>query len=108
MSKQVTTKTFGKEVLEAEKAVLVDFWAPWCAPCRQMAPVLDNIARDMEGDLEVAKVNVDEEPDLAGRYGVQGIPTLLIFQGGKVIAQHVGAAPQRALQDALKRLLGVA
>jgi thioredoxin 2 len=83
--------------LQAKVPVLVDLWAPWCGPCRQVAPLLEQIAAERAGRLKVLKVNVDELPQVSTRYGVQGIPTLLLLEGGREIARQVGAAPKAAL-----------
>ncbi|HEX9840673.1 MAG TPA: thioredoxin [Anaerolineales bacterium] len=98
----VTDIEFEKTVLQSEVPVIVDFWAPWCTPCKVIAPVLENIAQEYDGKLIVAKVNTDENPKWAMRYGVQGIPTLLFISGGKAIDHHVGVSripKSRELQE---------
>lgn len=96
-AKTVTDASFTADVLDSGDTVLIDFWAEWCGPCKQIAPALDEIAKDYEGKLTVAKVNIDENPETPGRYGVRGIPTLMIFSGGEHIATRVGAAPKSQL-----------
>jgi thioredoxin 1 len=85
--------------------VLVDFWAEWCAPCRAIAPALEEIAKELDGKLKIVKVNVDEAPDLAGQWGVRSIPTLLVFKGGKVVDQAVGALSKAALKSRLEQFV---
>jgi thioredoxin 1 len=97
----VNSGNFDEEVLHAEQPVLVDFWAEWCPPCRRLAPTIDALAAEYAGRMKVAKLDVDESPDLAGRYGVRSIPTLLVFRGGSVVEQRIGALPK----DDLARLL---
>jgi thioredoxin 1 len=88
----VTEENFEAEILQADKPVLVDFWAPWCGPCKMIAPAVSQIAQSFEGKLKVAKVNVDEVPSLANMFNVNSIPTLMIFKGGEVVDQRMGAA----------------
>lgn len=95
------SKNFEGEVLRSEQPVLVDFWASWCGPCRALAPTIDALAEQFHGRVKVAKLDVDASPDVAGRYGVQSIPTLLLFRGGAVVEQRVGLIPK----DELARLL---
>ena len=97
-TKAVTDQSFSTDVLEADGPVLVDFWAEWCGPCRMIAPALEDIANDLDGKLTVAKVNIDENPDAPAKYGVRGIPTMLLFKNGEVVAQKVGAAPKSQIQ----------
>ena len=99
----VTSVDFDREVLQSEIPVLVDFWAVWCGPCRRVAPELDAVAEQMSGQAKIMKVNVDEEPDIAGRYGVQSIPTLIIFKGGKAVDQIVGAVPRTVIAERLQQ-----
>jgi thioredoxin 1 len=94
---QVTDKNFSAEVLNADLPVLVDFWATWCAPCRSISPIVEDLAKDFQGKVKVAKLNVDENPGTPGQYGVRGIPTLILFKGGKVFDQIVGAVPKARL-----------
>lgn len=101
MAHAVTEQTFDAEVLNNEKAVIVDFWAEWCGPCRAVAPVLDRIAEERAGELTVVKVNIDEEPGLAQRYGVQSIPTMILFKDGQPAKATVGAQPKGALEKSL-------
>jgi thioredoxin len=101
MSTAVTTTTFDTEVLESEQPVIVDFWAEWCGPCRAVAPVLDTIAQERDGELRVVKVNIDEEPDLARRYGIMSIPTIVLFKDGEPAAAAIGAQPKKMLEKAL-------
>src|SRR5579883_694383 len=93
----VTTADFEQEVLKSPVPVLVDFWAVWCGPCRMIAPHVDAIASEYEGRVKVYKVNVDEEPEIASKYGIMSIPTLLFFKEGKVVDQVVGAVPKTAI-----------
>ena len=101
----VADDSFEREVLQSATPVLIDFWAPWCAPCRAIAPVVDEIAREYAGKLKVVKMNVDENPRTPSRYGVRGIPNLILFQGGQVKEQIIGAVPKSKLVDALKKVV---
>ncbi len=103
----VTDAAFEETVLKNSLPVIVDFWAPWCGPCRMVAPILDKIAKEQEGNLIVAKVNTDENPEYATRFGVQGIPTMLFVSGGKVVHRQVGALPEGILRDVLEQFLEV-
>jgi thioredoxin 1 len=103
----VTDAAFEKMILQNPLPVIVDFWAPWCGPCKMVAPMLDKIAQEMAGKLIVAKVNTDENPEWAGKYGVQGIPTMLFIFGGKIIHRQVGAMPERMLRDAVTQFMEV-
>ena len=94
---------FDREVLRADRPVLVDFWAPWCAPCRMVAPALASLARDHGRSLKVAKVNVDENPGLASRYGAMSIPTMIVIKGGREVDRWVGAMPEQAIRSRVAR-----
>lgn len=93
----ITTENFETEVLKSDLPVLVDFWATWCGPCRMIAPVIEEIAKDYQGKMKVGKVNVDEEGDLAVKYGISSIPTLLLFRGGEVVKKTLGYMPKDAV-----------
>lgn len=101
----VTEDNFEAVVLEADTVVLVDFWAPWCGPCKMIGPALSQLAQTYEGQLVVAKLNVDESGALASRYNVNSIPTLMIFKGGEVVAQRMGAASHSVLEAFVKEHL---
>ncbi|MBI1263341.1 MAG: thioredoxin TrxA [Alphaproteobacteria bacterium] len=98
-TKTVTDDSFDADVLKAAGPVLVDFWAEWCGPCRQIAPALEDISNDMAGKLTVAKVNIDENPMAPSRYGVRGIPTMILFKNGEIAATKVGALPKTKLVE---------
>lgn len=100
---KITATNFETEVLRADKPVLVDFWADWCGPCRMLAPVLEEIAREHEGELQVGKVNVDEEMSLAQQFGVTSIPMLLLFKDGKPVAKSVGYRSKAELEALLEQ-----
>jgi thioredoxin 1 len=100
--KAVTDASFQQDVLESAKPVLVDFWAPWCGPCRMIAPILDQIAAEHPEDLEIVKVNIDENPEIAAKYGVLNIPMLNVYVQGQVAKTIVGAKPKRALLNDLQ------
>lgn len=104
---QVTDNDFQAEVIEASKAqpVMVDFWADWCRPCHMLAPTVDQIAREFSGKLKVVKVNVDENMSAPGKFNIRGIPTLLLFKGGQVVDQLVGAVPKEQIEKVLQRHL---
>jgi thioredoxin 1 len=103
----VTDAAFEKTVLQSKTPVIVDFWAPWCGPCKIVAPILDRIAKEYDGRLVVAKVNTDENSEWAGRYGIQGIPTMLFIADGKIVHRQVGAVPEGILRDALEQFLEI-
>jgi thioredoxin 1 len=98
----ITEANFDQEVVKSDVPVLIDFWAEWCMPCKMIAPALDELAGTYAGKVKIGKVNVDEETDLASRYNIVSIPTLLVFNGGEVVKQHVGAAPKPALEGLFK------
>ena len=102
---ELTKENFQTEVIDSDVPVLVDFWATWCGPCRAVAPIIDELAAEYEGKLKVGKVDVDAEQQLAGDFGVRSIPTLLIFNGGKLAEQLVGAVPKSQLVDKLQGIL---
>ena len=97
----VTDASFDQEVLKSPTPVLIDFWVPWCAPCRAIAPIIDDLAGEYSGRLKVVKMNVDDNPQTPGRYGVRGIPNLLIIKGGQVKEQIIGAVPKGTLVKAV-------
>jgi len=101
----LTEDNFQKEVLESDIPVMVDFWAEWCAPCLMIAPTIEEISQEYSGRLKVGKLNVDENQNLAAKYGIRGIPTLLIFKEGEVIEQIVGALPKEALKSKIENTL---
>ena len=100
--KHISDATFEAEVLQSDKPVLVDYWAEWCGPCKAIAPVLDAVAAEFKGQLVVAKMNVDENRDVPARFGIRGIPTLMIFKGGDLAATKVGALNKAQLTDLIK------
>ncbi len=103
----VTDSAFEKTVMQAEVPVIVDFWAPWCGPCKMVAPVLEKLAKEHAGTLLVAKVNTDENPEWATKFGVQGIPTMLFVAKGKIVHRQVGALPEPMLRDILTQFIEV-
>jgi thioredoxin 1 len=103
----VTDNEFEKAVLQSTLPVIVDFWAPWCGPCRMVAPILDKIAKESAGKLVVAKVNTDDNPEWATKYNVQGIPTMLLVANGKIVHRQVGALPEPILRDLINQFLEV-
>ena len=102
---QVTDGSFKADVLESDVPVLVDFWAPWCGPCRMVAPVVDEIAEQYAGQIKVVKLNTDENPNTASQYGIRSIPTLMIFKGGQRVDMVVGAVPKTTLASTLEKYL---
>jgi thioredoxin 1 len=102
---QVTDASFETEVLNSELPVLVDFWAPWCGPCRMVAPVVDEIAAQYEGRVKVVKLNTDDNPNVASKYGIRSIPTLMIFKDGERVDMVVGAVPKTTLSNTLEKYL---
>jgi thioredoxin 1 len=101
----VNEGTFDTEVLNSDKPALVDFWAPWCGPCRAIAPVLDELATEYKGKVTVAKVNVDENRKLAGNHGVMSIPTMILFKNGKVMDKVIGLVPKERLKELMDKAL---
>jgi thioredoxin 1 len=101
----VSDNEFQDKVLGSETPVIVDFWAPWCGPCRMVAPILDELAKDYEGKLVIVKVNTDENPQWAMKYGIQSIPTMLFVKGGQIVDRMVGAAPKPYIQQRVDNLL---
>lgn len=94
MALEITDATFEEVVLKSDKPVMVDFWAAWCGPCRMVGPIMEELSKEYEGKAVVVKVDVDDNPDFAGKYGVRNIPTVLVFKNGEVVEKQVGAAPK--------------
>ncbi|MFN0024718.1 MAG: thioredoxin [Parvularculaceae bacterium] len=105
-TKPVTDQSFPDDVLNSTTPVLVDFWAEWCGPCKQIGPALEELSAEFAGQVTIAKINIDDNPETPGRFGVRGIPTLMLFKDGKLTATKVGASPKSALAAWLKSELG--
>ncbi len=106
-TKAITDASFSTDVLQSDKPVLVDFWAEWCGPCKMIAPALEEIADELGAQVTIAKLDIDENPDTPGKYGVRGIPTMILFKNGEVAATQVGALPKRQLQEWVERAIDV-
>jgi thioredoxin 1 len=104
MAQQITDANF-KELVNGDKPLMVDFWAEWCGPCRMIGPIVEELAEEYEGKVVVGKVNVDENDELAGEFGIRSIPTLLFFKNGEVVDKHIGAAQKSLIETKLKGLL---
>lgn len=104
--KEISDRDFDNEVLQSAEPVLIDFWAPWCGPCRMIAPIIEELAKENQGGVKVAKINIDDSPNTAANYGVSSIPTLMIFKGGEVVDRFVGVQPKKRLQDAIDQAKG--
>jgi thioredoxin 1 len=102
MAYEISSAEFEQEVLKSETPVLVDFWAHWCAPCRAFAPILEEIAKQYEGEIKVCKVNVDENPDLASQYGIMSIPTLILFKDGEIKEKSIGMVPKENIEKLIQ------
>lgn len=103
----ITDEAFDKVVMQSSLPVIVDFWAPWCNPCKMIAPTLEKLAKEQDGKLIVVKVNTDEHSEWMQKFGIQGIPTLLFVSGGKIVHRQVGALPERMLRDVVTQFLDV-
>lgn len=101
MANEISDATFEQEVLQSDQPVLLDFWAPWCGPCRQIGPMIEELAAENEGSAKIAKMNIDESPDTPQQYSVSSIPTLILFKGGAEIQRFVGVQPKVKLQSAI-------
>jgi len=106
MVAEISDRNFKSDVLDSKEPVLVDFWAPWCGPCRMIAPMVEELANENKGTIKVTKINIDDNPEAAQNYGVSSIPTLMIFKGGEVVERMVGVQPKSRLQQALDEAKG--